>query len=128
MTHTSLATACSFFLLAAASSSAQVMGPMVTMAITPPSGQVVQVTARESGLATVTLPDGTAYGFRPTIQDQAHTRTTVTVFRMGTATEATREIGTVEVRTGAAAVKTSTTPSFTVAIPSVTGSAHTVVP
>ena len=34
-----------------------------------PDGQTKELTAPESGVATLTLKDGTEFGFRPTIQD-----------------------------------------------------------
>ena len=48
---------------------AQTYAPIVTMSITLPDGQTQALTAPESGLATLTLKDGTEFGFRPTIQD-----------------------------------------------------------
>jgi hypothetical protein len=50
---------------------AQAYAPVVTMSVTLPDGRTQEVSAAESGLATVNLKDGTEYGFRPTIQDSA---------------------------------------------------------
>jgi hypothetical protein len=50
-----------------------------------PDGRIQEVTAAESGLATVTLKDGAEVGFRPTIQDSSQwNRIVVTIFRMPT--------------------------------------------
>ena len=48
---------------------AQAINPLVSMSITLPDGETKEVTAPESGLATITLKDGTEIGFRPTIQE-----------------------------------------------------------
>ncbi|PYQ84397.1 MAG: hypothetical protein DMG02_31350 [Acidobacteria bacterium] len=48
---------------------AEMHAPIVTMSITLPDGQTKELTAPESGVATLTLKDGTEFGFRPTIQD-----------------------------------------------------------
>jgi hypothetical protein len=50
---------------------AQAYAPIVIMVVTMPDGRMQELTAAESGLATLTLKDGTEYGFRPTIQDSA---------------------------------------------------------
>jgi hypothetical protein len=50
---------------------AQAYAPIVTMVVTMPDGRTQELTAAESGLATLTLKDGTEYEFRPTIQDGA---------------------------------------------------------
>jgi hypothetical protein len=39
--------------------------------LTTPDGRTHELTAAESGLATLTLKDGTEYGYRPTIQDSS---------------------------------------------------------
>jgi hypothetical protein len=41
------------------------------MSVTLPYGRTRELTAPESGLATLTLKDGTEYGVRPTIQDSS---------------------------------------------------------
>jgi len=87
--------------------------PAVSLSITLPDGQTRQLTTQESGLATVTV-DGRDYGFRPTMQDDLGTRMTVTIFDLGSKTEPVREIGTVDVRGGGAAVAAKTTPPFKV--------------
>jgi hypothetical protein len=56
------------------------------MSVTTPDGRTHELTAAESGLATLTLKDGTEYGFRPTIQDSSPwNRIVVTIFRSATA-------------------------------------------
>jgi hypothetical protein len=100
---------------------AQTYAPIVTMSITLPDGQTQELTAPESGLATLTLKDGTAFGFRPTIQDdRPWSKITVAVFKMPTATQATQLLGEVDVKTGATAVSSRTTPIFKVAVTTVT--------
>jgi hypothetical protein len=91
--------------------------PIVQMSVTLPDGQTQELSAPESGLATFTLKDGTEVGVRPTILDSkpwAHV--VVTFFKLPTATHASEEIGSVELRTGAPAVATKTTPAFKVAV------------
>ncbi len=46
---------------------AQPHAPVVTMSVTLPDGRTRELTAAESGLATVQLQDGSEYGLRPTI-------------------------------------------------------------
>jgi hypothetical protein len=100
---------------------AQPPNPVVTMNVTLPNGQVKELSAPESGLATVTLADGTEIGVRPTIQDaKPWTRVVVTFFKLPTPTRSTQEIGEVEAKTGGAAVQSKTTPSFKVAVTRVT--------
>jgi hypothetical protein len=103
-------------MLAAAQSSA----PVVTMSVTLPDGRTQEVTAAESGLATVSLKDGAEYGFRPTIQDSLPwNRIVVTIFRTATTTAPTQILGEVEVKRGGPAVESKTSPSFKVAVPKV---------
>jgi hypothetical protein len=99
---------------------AQPYSPIVTMSVTLPDGQTKELSAPESGLATVTLKDGVELGFRPTIQDnKPWTRVVVTIFRMPTASHPTQELGEVELRTGAAAVPSKTAPVFKIGVPRV---------
>jgi hypothetical protein len=74
---------------------------------------VKQLTTHESGLATVSVGNH-EYGFRPTMHDDMGNSMTITVFDMGTSTEAVHEIGTVDVKGGAPMVSTRTTPAFKV--------------
>ena len=99
---------------------AQSYAPVVTMSVTLPDGRTQEVTAAESGLATVSLKDGTEYGFRPTIQDSAPwNRIVVTIFRTATTLAPTKILGEVEVKRGGPAVDSKTSPSFKVAVPKV---------
>jgi hypothetical protein len=103
-------------MLAAAQSSA----PIVTMIVTLPDGHTQEVTAAESGLATVSLKDGTEYGFRPDIQDSTPwNRLIVTIFRTATTNAPTQILGEVEIKRGGPAVDSKTNPSFKVAVPKV---------
>lgn len=103
-------------MLAAAQSDA----PVVTMSVTLPDGRTQELTAAESGLATVSLKDGTEYGFRPTIQDsKPWNRIVVTIFRTATTNAPTQILGEVELKRGGPAVNSKTSPSFKVAVPMV---------
>ncbi len=97
--------------------------PNVKMRVTLPDNQTHELVAPESGIATLTLGDGTEIGIRPTIQDsKPWTRVVITFFRMPTASHPTEEIGAVEARTGGPMVQTKTTPVFKVAVVSVSES------
>lgn len=94
--------------------------PTVHMTVTLPDGQAKQISAPESGLADITLKDGTEVGVRPTILDaKPWSKVIVTFFRMPTASHSTEEMGEAEVRTGGAAVTAKTTPALKVAVTSV---------
>jgi len=91
--------------------------PVVKMTVTLPDGQTKDLSAPESGLATVTLKDGTEIGVRPTILDsKPWTRVVVTFFKMPTATHASEEIGAAELKTGGPAEQVTTGPMFKVAV------------
>jgi hypothetical protein len=99
---------------------AQSYAPVVTMSVTLPDGRTQEVTAAESGLATVNLKDGTEYGFRPTIQDSSPwNRIVVTIFKTATTNAPTQILGEVEIKRGGPAVDSKTNPSFKVAVPKV---------
>jgi hypothetical protein len=99
---------------------AQPQAPVVTMSVTLPDGRTQELTAPESGLATVNLKDGTEYGFRPTIQDSTPwNRIVVTIFRTATTNAPTQILGEVELKRGGPAVDSKTSPSFKVAVPKV---------
>jgi len=99
---------------------AQPSAPVVTMTVTLPDGRTEELTAPESGLATLTLNDGTEYGFRPTIQDsKPWNQVVVTVFKMATTTSPTQVLGDLELKRGSPALASKTAPSFKVAIPKV---------
>jgi hypothetical protein len=110
----------SFIVLAGLLAGAQSSAPVVTMSVTLPDGRSQELTAPESGLATVSLKDGTEYGFRPTIQDSAPwNRIVVTIFRTATTNAPTQTLGEIELKRGGAAVDSKTNPSFKVAVPKV---------
>ena len=99
---------------------AQSYAPVVTMSVTLPDGRTQEVTAAESGLATVSLKDGTEYAFRPTIQDSAPwNRIVVTIFRTATTSSPTQIVGELELKRGGPAVDSKTQPSFKVAVSNV---------
>ena len=99
---------------------AQSYAPVVTMSVTLPDGRTQEVTAAESGLATVSLKDGTEYGFRPTIQDSTPwNRIVVTIFRTATTNAPAQILGEMELKRGSPAVDSKTNPSFKVAVPKV---------
>jgi len=99
---------------------AQSPAPVVTMSVTLPDGRTQELTAPESGLATVTIKEGTEYGFRPTIQDSAPwNRIVVTIFRTATTNAPAQILGEVVVQRGGPAVDSKSSPSFKVAVPKV---------
>src|SRR5512145_206608 len=99
---------------------AQPHAPVVTMSVTLPDGRTRELTAAESGLATVQLHDGSEYGFRPTIQDSSPwNRIVITIFRMATTSAPTTVLGDIEVKRAGAAVNSKTNPSFKVSVPKV---------
>jgi hypothetical protein len=112
--------AISIMLLSGGMVAAQAYAPVVTMNVTLPDGRVQELSAPESGLATLTLSDGTEYGFRPTIQDSMPwNRIVVTIFRTATSTAAAESLGELEVKRGGPAVRSKTNPSFTIAVSAV---------
>jgi hypothetical protein len=99
---------------------AQPYAPVVTMSVTLPDGRMQELSAAESGLATLSLKDGTEYGFRPTIHDSTPwNRIAVTIFKMATTNASTQILGEVEVKRGGPAVDSRTNPAFKVAVPKV---------
>jgi hypothetical protein len=109
-----------FIVLAGMLAGAQSSAPVVTMSVTLPDGRSQELTAPESGLATVSLKDGTEYGFPPTIQDSAPwNRIVVTIFRTATTNAPTQILGEIELKRGGAAIDSKTNPSFKVAVPKV---------
>src|SRR5687768_15724480 len=108
-------------LLMGAMAAAQAHAPVVTMSVTLPDGRTQELTAAESGLATLTLKDGTEYGFRPTIQDSSPwNRIVVTIFKMATASAPTQTVGEVELQRSGPVVESKTSPSFRISVPKVT--------
>ena len=117
-----------FVALMGVRAAAQSSSPVVTMSVTLPGGRTQEITAVESGLATVSL-DGTEYGFRPTIQDSTPwDRIVVTIFRTATANAPTQILGEVELKRGGPAVPSKTNPSFKVAVPKVSPPANQTSP
>ena len=109
-------------MMMSAVAAAQAYAPIVTMVVTTPDGRIQELTAPESGLATLTLKDGTEYGFRPTIQDSAPwNRIVVTIFRSATNSAPTTVLGEIELRTGGPTMDSKTNPSFKVSVSKVSG-------
>jgi hypothetical protein len=107
-------------LVASGMSAAQTSAPVVTMSVRTPDGRTHELVAAESGLATLTLKEGTEYGFRPTIQDSSPwNRIVVTIFKSATANAPTTVVGEIELRRGGPAVDSKTNPSFKVSVPKV---------
>lgn len=100
--------------LPAASLFAQTYSPMVTMTVTAPDGTTQEVAARESGVGTLKLKDGTEYLFRPTVQDEPFSKVTIAIFKSDST-----PVGEVQATKGAAAVASKTTPSFKIAVKSI---------
>ena len=108
------------FVLITRFAAAQAYAPVVTMSVTLPDGRTQELTAPESGLATLQLKDGTVYALRPTIQDSSPwNRIVVTVFRTATTSAPTTVLGEVEVKRGGSAVEFKTNPSFKLSVPKV---------
>jgi hypothetical protein len=96
---------------------AQAYSPVVYMTVVLPDGETRQISAPESGLALLTLKDGREFGLRPTIlDDKPWTHVVVTIFKMATESQATRELGEFDLKTGAPAVQSKTTPVFKIAV------------
>ena len=109
-------------MMVSAVAAAQAYAPIVTMVVTTPDGRIQELTAPESGLATLTLKDGTEYGFRPTIQDSAPwNRIVVTIFRSATNSAPTTVLGEIELRRGGPTMDSKTNPSFKVSVSKVSG-------
>lgn len=122
MTGTSLRFALVAAMLTSTVATAQPYAPVVTISVTTPEGQTQELTAAESGLATLRLKDGTEYGFRPTIQDSSPwNRIVVTIFRTATTSAPTAILGEIELRRGGPAVDSKTKPSFKVSVVKVSG-------
>ena len=108
------------FVLITRFAAAQAYPPVVTMSVMLPDGRTQELTAPESGLATLQLRDGTVYALRPTIQDNSPwNRIVVTVFRTATTSAPTTVLGEVEVKRGGSAVESKTNPSFKLSVPKV---------
>jgi hypothetical protein len=101
--------------LSSTAGAAQAYRPMVTMSITLPDGQVKDLSAPESGLATVTVA-GREYGFRPTLHDEEGARIVIAVFDMGGAAEAAKMLAEIDTKVGGSIVTVKTTPTFKVKV------------
>ena len=95
---------------------AQTYAPWVTMRIITPDGDTVERTARDSGVASVTLKDGTIYELRPTIKDEPFSKVTIAIFKPATTNESTVIVGEVDVTKGGAPVDAKTRPNFKIAV------------
>src|SRR5438309_9725638 len=112
------------FVLITRFAAAQAYAPVVTMSVTLPDGRTQELTAPESGLATVSLKDGTEYGFRPTVQDSLPwNRIVVTIFRTATTNAPTQILGEIDLKRGGPAVDSKTNPPFKVAVSKVSSPA-----
>jgi hypothetical protein len=101
--------------------SAQTYAPVVTMRVTIPDGSTREISARESGVAMVTLKDGSVYEFRPTIHDEPFSKVTVSIFKAATATQSTVSVGDLQATRGGPAVDSKSKPNFRVAILNIEG-------
>ena len=108
------------FVLISRFAAAQAHAPVVTMSVTLPDGRTQELTAPESGLATLELKDGSEYGFRPTIQDSSPwNRIVITIFKTATTSAPTTVLGEIELKRGGPPVESKTNPSFKVSVPKV---------
>lgn len=105
--------------------SAQPYSPLVKMRVTAPDGTTHEIAARDSSVATVTLKNGIAYEFRPTIHDEPWSKVTVSIFKAATSTETTTLTGEVEAIKGGPAVESKSSPKFKVAVVSIERAATT---
>jgi hypothetical protein len=103
---------------------AQAYRPTVAMSVTLPNGQAQDLSVPESGTQTVTV-GGHEYGFRPTMMDDLGERIVITVFDMGSATEAVKVLGEADAKAGGPVVTFKTTPVFKVKVVRVTKPATT---
>jgi hypothetical protein len=94
---------------------AQAYRPVVMMSVTLPNGQSQDLSAPESGLATVTV-DGRAYGFRPTMMDDRGARIVIGLFDMGGPTDAVKMLAEIDTSAGGPTVTFKTTPVFKVKV------------
>jgi hypothetical protein len=107
-------------LATSALAAAQTYAPVVTMSVRLPDGRTEELIAPESGLATVSLDDGTKYGFQPTIRaGMPWHHITVTIVTMAPTNSPVETLGEVELQIGGPAARSSTNPSFVVAVPNV---------
>jgi hypothetical protein len=104
----------------AAAAAADPYAPMVTLSVTPPRGRAQVLSAREGDVVTLKVGN-TEYKFRPTLVDaKPWTQVRVTIFKAATAQAPDQALGEVEVKTGAPAVASKTSPVFQIAVTKVT--------
>jgi hypothetical protein len=107
-----------FAIVAAATAKISASGhaPLVTFTVTTPDKQSRDLTASESGVASMTY-DGVEYEFRPTIQDSSPwNHVVITIFKAATAQATTQVLGAVDLKTGGPRVESKTKPAFQVAV------------
>ena len=114
MTRARIALLASAFLAVPALSSAQTYSPLVTMSVTAPDGQTQDITAHDSGVATLKTKDGTEYQLRPTVIDEPFSRVTIAIFKADST-----PVGEIQVVKGKPAVDSKTTPAFKVTVKSI---------
>jgi hypothetical protein len=103
---------------------AQAYRPAVMMSVTLPNGQTQDLSAPESGLATVTV-SGREYGFRPTMMDDRGARIVITLFDMGGPTDAVKTLGEMDTSVGGPTVTFKTTPVFKVKVTDISKGSRT---
>ena len=103
---------------------AQAYRPAVMMSVTLPNGQTQDLSAPESGLATVTV-SGREYGFRPTMMADRGARIDITLFDMGGPTDAVKTLGEMDTSVGGPTVTFKTTPVFKVKVTDISKGSRT---
>jgi hypothetical protein len=86
----------------------------VRMQIGMPGGGVPQITVYEGETATVQMKGDTKYGFVPTLAPGSDTVVEIAVFDLSATPN--KQLGTVEVTVGGDAVKSETSPVFSVRV------------
>jgi hypothetical protein len=114
MRHLTLLFSCVVVILVGAALRAQPGHPLVTMTVESGGEKPRELTARDSGLATLKLKSGAEFGFRPIVQDsKPWSKVTVTIFKMDPSVEV---LGEVSLETGKPAVASKTKPAFRIAV------------
>jgi hypothetical protein len=104
----------------AAAAAADIYSPTVSITVTTPDGKSQELSARESETASLKVGN-TEYKFRPTVLDaKPWNQVVVTIFKSATAQSPDQQLGEVELKTGAAAVASKTSPVFKIAVTKVT--------
>ncbi len=103
-----------------AAAAADIYAPTVTMSVTTPDGKTQELPVRESEVGVLKVGN-TEYKFRPTILDaKPWNQVVVTIFKGATAQAPDQVLGEVELKTGAPAVASKTSPVFKIAVTKVT--------